>query len=210
MVGRKIKVYGPLWRLIEAQNKNGTRFSLGKIQLLCPSCGSPVIGEYGTHERKVKRVETFQCKNLDCKHLKQYETPKQFVLTTSYQFQELIFGKLKELYEDLMIEGAKHKTIAKKYGISEAQVSALRSELEIAIDKLNGLDSLVLTPQPDIAIAIDETFLKIEGTSIYIIIATGYTSHKHWALKSRKLVQKKIFDRYLTKESRTPNIRSPR
>ncbi|MHA1724457.1 MAG: hypothetical protein ACTSXH_06395 [Promethearchaeota archaeon] len=33
-----------------------------------------------------------------------------------------------------------------------------------------------MRPQPDTAIAINETFLKIEKTSIYVIIATGYTT----------------------------------
>ena len=186
MVGRNKKIYDSLWRPIEVQNKNGVRFPLGKIQLLCPTCGSPLIGEFGTHERKDIRVETFQCKNPDCTHLTSFKTPKQFILTTSYRFQELIAEKLKEFYEDLMIDGAKQKTIAKKYSISEAQVSALRSEIEIVIDKLNGLDSLVLTPQSDTAIAIDETFLKIEGTPIYIIIATGYTSRKALGIKVSK------------------------
>ena len=86
----------------------------------------------------------------------------------------------------MLKDGAKNKTIAKKYGISESQVSALRTEIESAIDNLNGLDTLVLTPQPDKAIAIDETFLKIEGTAIYVIIATGYTSHKTLGIKVSK------------------------
>jgi transposase-like protein len=186
MVGRKKRVYGPLWRPIEAQSESGARFSLGKIQLLCPVCGSPKVGPYGTHGRESTRVETFQCKKRKCPHLKKHKVGKQFVLTTSYQFKELIFGKLKALYEDLLKDGAKNKTIAKKYGISESQVSTLRTEIESAIDKLNGLDMLVLTPQPDTAVAIDETFLKIEGTSIYIIIATGYTSHKTLGIKVSK------------------------
>ena len=149
-------------------------------------CGSPKVGPYGTHGRENTRVETFQCKARKCPHLKNHKTGKQFVLTTSYQFKELIFGKLKALYEDLLKDGAKNKTIAKKYGISESQVSALRTEIESAIDKLNGLNTLVLIPQPDTAVAIDETFLKIEGTSIYIIIATGYTSHKTLGIKVSK------------------------
>ncbi|MFX1257143.1 MAG: DDE-type integrase/transposase/recombinase [Promethearchaeota archaeon] len=167
----------------EAQNENETRFSLGEIQIYYPVCACPEVGEFGTHERKTTRVETFQCKNPNCTHLDEYKILKQFVLATSYQFKELIFDKLKAFYEDVMKDGAKSKTIAKKYGISELQVSALRFEIECAIDKLNGLDSLVLTPQPDIAIAIDETFLKIEGTSIYVVIATGYTSRKTLGIK---------------------------
>ena len=186
MVGRKNSVYEPYWHPIEAQSKSGACFSLGMIQLLCPACGSSKVGPYGTHGRKNTRVETFQCKNRKCLHLKNHKTSKQFVLTTSYQFRELIFGKLKALYEDLLKDGAKNKTIAKKYGISESQVSALRTEIESAIDRLNGLDTLVLIPQPDTAVAIDETFLKIEGTSIYIIIATGYTSHKILGIKVSK------------------------
>jgi len=146
MVGRKEKVYVPLWRLIEVQNENGTRFSLGKIQICCPVCGTPKVGTYGTHRRKDTRLETFQCKNSECPHKKSFKTPKQFILTTSYQFKELVFNKLKAFYEDLMKDGAKNKTIAKKYGISKSQVSALRLEIEAAIDKLNGLDSLVLEP----------------------------------------------------------------
>ncbi|MHA1235668.1 MAG: hypothetical protein ACTSQL_11355 [Promethearchaeota archaeon] len=186
MVGRRKKDYEPLWRPIKAQGESGARFPLGKIQLFCPACGSPKIGPYGTHGRESTRVETFQCKNGKCLHLKNHKVGKQFVLTTSYQFKELIYGKLKALYEDLLKDGAKNKTIAKKYGISESQVSALRDEIESAIDKLNGLDSLVLIPQPDTAVAIDETFLKIEGTSIYIIIATGYTSQKTLGIKVSK------------------------
>lgn len=105
---KKKKVYRPLWRPIEVQSESGTRFSLGKIQLLCPVCGSPVVGEFGTYPRKVKRVKAFQCKNLDCMHLKKYRCGKQFVLTTSYKFQELFLNKLKAFYEDLMVDGAKH------------------------------------------------------------------------------------------------------
>ncbi len=198
MTGRYKKVYEPIWRSIEAQNGRGVHFCLGKIQVLCPACGSPLVGGYGTHKRKTKRVETFQCKNPNCAHLKKFKTLKQFVLTTSYKFQELIGIKLKEFYEDLMVKSAKQKTLAKKYGISESQVSALRIKLELAIHRINSLDSLVLTPQPDRAIAIDETFLKIKGMCIYIIIATGYTSRKVLGIKVSKTRTeddiRKVFD----------------
>jgi len=186
MIGRKKKKYEPLRRSFEVQTEHGTRFSIGEIQLCCPTCGSSLVGEYGTHERKSTRVETFQCKDQECAHLKRYKTPKQFVLTTSQLFQALIINKMQHFYEDLMIDGARQKTLAKKYGISEAQVSALRSELEKAIDALHGLDALVLMLQPDIAVAIDETFLKIEGTSIYVILATGYTSRKTLGVRVSK------------------------
>lgn len=169
-----------------AYDQNRTSIYLGKMQLLCPVCKSPLVGEFGSRKRKCTRVEAFQCKNPHCPHLVDYKTPKQFITTTSYHFREIISEKLLEFYEDLMLEGAKQKTLAKKYKISQAQVSALRMELECALDALQGLDSLVLTPQPDDAIAMDETFLKIEGTSIYVIIATGYATRKVLGLKVSK------------------------
>ena len=43
-----------------------------------------------------------------------------------------------------------------------------------------------MTPQPDLAVAIDESFLKIEGKHIYVIIATGYASHKTLGIKVSK------------------------
>ncbi|MFO7797000.1 MAG: DDE-type integrase/transposase/recombinase [Promethearchaeia archaeon] len=157
-----------------------------------------MVGPFGTRGKDGTRVEAFQCKEKKCPHLENHKVGKEFILTTSYQFKELVFDKLKVLYEDLLKDGAKNKTIAKKYSISESQVSALRSEIESAIDKLNGLDSLVLMSQPDTAVAIDETFLKIEGTSIYIIIATGYASRKTLGVKVSKSRSKKdireVFD----------------
>ena len=74
----------------------------------------------------------------------------------------------------MLKDGAINKTIAKKYNVSVSQISALRTAFEEVIDKLEGLDKLVNVPQPDRTICLDETFLKIEGTPIYIIIATGY------------------------------------
>jgi len=187
MIGRKKKIYEPIWRSIEVQTERGTRFSIGEIQLQCPVCGGASVGGFGTHKRtrnrKVTRVENFQCKNEHCEHLKTFKTPRQFVLTTSHQFQALIAVKLQSFYEDLMIEGTRQNALAKKYGISEAQVSALRFELENAIDALHRLDTLVIERQPDSAIAIDETFLKIEGVSIYVILATGYNSRKTLGVK---------------------------
>ena len=195
MSGRKKKKYKPLWRTITAHSQSGASIYLGKMQLICPVCESPLVGEYGTRKRKDDRVEAFQCKNPHCPHLVHFKTPKQFIITTSFLFREIISQKLLEFYEDLMIEGAKQKTLAKKYNLSPAEVSSLRLELERALDALQGLDSLVLTPQPDKAIAVDETFLKIEGTSIYIIIATGHATHKVLGLKvSRTRTEEDILE----------------
>jgi hypothetical protein len=154
-----------------------------QILILCPMCQSALVGTFGTKQLKYGRVEMFQCKNSHCSHLKTHKTGKQFSLRKSYRFKHEIMESLTDLYGDLVLEGAKGKTIAKKYHLSQATISLLRQDLEETIQNSRGLDQLVSIPQPDRTIALDETFLKIEGKAIYIIIATGYTTHKTLGLK---------------------------
>ncbi|MHA1251693.1 MAG: hypothetical protein ACTSRP_17010 [Candidatus Helarchaeota archaeon] len=85
-----------------------------------------------------------------------------------------------------MLNSVKLKIIAKKYQISKAQVSTLKAKISASIRRLRGVDSLVLKPQKDTAIGIDEIFMKIEGITIYIIIAISYTSHKVLDIKVSK------------------------
>ena len=158
---------------------------LGNIQIRCSLCGSWMVSPNDTRPRKNGRVEAFICKNPNYKN-EGHKTPKQFILTTSYEFKKQVFNKLERLYEDLLKDGAKNKTIAKKYKVSPSQISALRAVFVESFDKLEELDKLVKVPQPDRAICMDETFLKIEGTLIYIIVATGYKAHKILGLKVSK------------------------
>jgi len=179
------KVIG-IWRTLFVVMTSGVKIPLFKIRIRCPDCGSWMIGTNGTHERKSGRVEVFICKNQEClneKRKKGFKKARQFVITSSYEYKELTNTKVKALYEDLLKDGAKNKTIAKKYGVSPAQISALRNEIENTIERHRKLDKLVDVPQPDKAIAMDETFLKIEGKTIYVIIATGYTSRKTLGVK---------------------------
>ncbi|NGX49684.1 MAG: hypothetical protein K940chlam5_01283 [Candidatus Anoxychlamydiales bacterium] len=170
---------------------------LGQIQIKCPLCGSLRVSPNGTRPRKGRGVEAFICKNPNCKN-DDHKTPKQFILTTSHEFKRLIFDKLKRLYEDLLKDGAKSKTIAKKYKVSPSQISKLRAVFVEALDKLEGLDKLVKVPQSDKTICMDETFLKIENGPIYIIVATGYKTHKILGLKVSKSRKEKdmreVFD----------------
>jgi transposase-like protein len=156
-----------------------------------------MVSPNGTRPRKDGRVDAFICKNPNCKN-EGHKTPKQFILTTSYEFKKQVFNRLKRLYEDLLKDGAKCKTIAKKYKVSPSQISALRAAFVEKLDKLEGLDRLVKVPQPDRVICMDETFLKIEGTPIYIIVATGYKTHKILGLKVSKTRKEKdlreVFD----------------
>jgi len=197
MVGRIKKNLFPIFRDLIIIMKGVVDLMLGQIQIKCPLCGSWKVAPNGTRPRSGRRVEAFICRNPKCKN-GDHKTPKQFILTTSYVFKQLIFDKLKRLYEDLLKDGAKGKTIAKKYKVSVSQISKLRAVFVEALDKLEGLDKLVKVPQSDRTICMDETFLKIEGTSIYIIVATGYKTHKILGLKVSKTRKEKdmreVFD----------------
>ena len=186
MTGRNFKNLEIIWRTIFAVMVNGLQIPLFKIKIKCPDCKSWMVGTNGTKKSGNKRVESFICKNPACleeRIKRKRKKARQFIVTTSYKYKKLIHSKLKELYYDLLKDGAKNTTIAKKYGVSPSQISALRTEIETAIENHQTLDSLVDMPQPDRAIAIDETFLRIEDKPIYIIIATGYESRKTLGIK---------------------------
>jgi len=186
MSRRNFTNFVEIWRTIFAVLMSGKEIPLLEMKMRCPECGSWKVRPNGTKMSGKMRVESFICKNPECltkRHKKGFKKGKQFIISTSYEFQQLIHDKLRALYEDLLQDGAKNTTIAKKYHISESEISALRREIEGEIEKHYTLDSLVKMPQPDKAVAIDETFLKIEGKNVYIIIATGYTSRKVLGIK---------------------------
>lgn len=183
---RNFTLFEEIRQTIFAVLRSGKRIPLFEMKIRCPECGSWKVRPNGTKMSGKKRVESFICKDPECltqRHKKGFKKGKQFIVTTSYEFQQLIHDKLRDLYEDLLQDGAKNTTIAKKYHISESEISALRREIEQEIETHYTLESLVNMPQPDKAIAIDETFLKIERKSVYIIIATGYTSRKVLGIK---------------------------
>jgi transposase-like protein len=186
MTGRKFKKIVVIWRTLFATMMSGATAPLFTVKIRCPDCGSWMVGLNGSKKSGKRRVEGFICKDPEClkvRYKKGLKKARQFIITSSWEVQELIRDKLKALYDDLLKDGAKNKTIAKKYGISPSQISALKTEAERAIERVRNLDSLVEVPQPDRAIAIDETFLKIEGKKVYIIIATGYASRKVLGIK---------------------------
>lgn len=183
MAGRPKKVYEKLRRPVYVKLPKQCQFLLAWIVVTCPACGSWLVGTNGTRGRKGTRVEGFQCKNPACPHLARAKAGRNFVLTTSGGFRAEVVGKIGHLYEDLFVHGAKSVTVARKYHISPSQVSALRARVEDALETTRGLANLVATLQPDTAVAIDETFLTIHGKTIYLIIATGYETHKTLGLR---------------------------
>ena len=156
---------------------------IDQVIVACPICQSTRISSNGTRKRKDGRCEAFQCENPDCEFLQNHKYGKQFVLSISYHVKEQILELLSKLYKDLMDKGANGNTIADKYHISDATVSNLRKKLAFAFESHQIIDKLVEVPENEEAIAIDETFLKILGKPIYIIIATGYNSRKILGMK---------------------------
>ena len=186
MVGRYHKEYNEIKRNITIKLSNGSIYDFGQTIIMCPVCQSTKVSTNGTRKRKDERCEAFQCKNPDCDFLQNHKYGKQFVLSTSYLVQQQIMELLNKLYKDLVGNGDKANSIAREYDMSEALVSHLRKDLEDAINSHQGLDHLVEVPQDERAIAIDETFLKILGKPIYIIIATGYNTKKILGMKVSK------------------------
>lgn len=114
MVGRNKKVFIPIFRDLIIIIQGVTKLMLGQIQIKCPLCGSWKVSPNGTRPRKDRRVEAFICGNKKCKN-GDHKTPKQFILTTSYEFKKLIVTKLEKLYEDLLKDGAKtHRSYSRR------------------------------------------------------------------------------------------------
>jgi transcriptional regulator len=123
-------------------------------------------------------VETFICRNKNCKSLEYTRFGKQFTLNTSNNLLKLIHSILNDVLTDMMQKNASKVFIAEKYGISPATLSYISKKMEESMQKSEEMVNLVKELQEDIAIAIDETFLKINNTTVYIILATGYSSRK--------------------------------
>ena len=104
----------------------GAKFLLATIVITCLVCQSTQVSTNGTRKRKVGRAEAFQCKNPNCEFLQHHKCGIQFLLSTSNLITEQIWNLLTQLYKDIIQEGAKAKTIAKKYYISDTLVSHLR------------------------------------------------------------------------------------
>ena len=90
----------PLYRDLHIVIQGVVQLILGQLQIKCPLCGSYKDSTNGTRLRKDGRVEAIICKNPNCRN-GNHKTPKQFILTTSYEFKNLVFNKLKRLYKDL-------------------------------------------------------------------------------------------------------------
>ncbi len=93
---------------------------------------------------------------------------------------------LNEIQQKLFTSRGKLSHIAHNYSITPSLISYIYSKFQEIVINQQGLRNLVTEKQIDHAIAIDETFLKINGATYYIIMATGYTTHKILGIKVSK------------------------
>jgi len=182
MVGRKSKPFLTIIRPIYLEFESGERFLFGSIPIQCPICGSEQVRAYGTRKRKNGRIESFRCQNMTCSSFRN-RGGIQFCLTSSKLYRELIWMKLQNLSHNLFEDGIKYSALAEQYQISISEISSLRFCIQTFISQHVSSEALVDISQPDRAIAMDETYIKIDGKTYYVILATGYTTHKCLGMK---------------------------
>jgi len=182
MTGRKSKPFSTIIRPIYLEFESGARFLFGSIPIQCPICGSEQVRAYGTRKRKNGRIECFRCQNIACSSFKT-RGGIQFCLTSSKLYRELIWMKLQNLSHNLFEDGIKYSALAEQYQISISEISSLRFCIQTFISQQISSETLVDIPQPDRAVALDETYIKIDGKTYYVILATGYTTHKCLGMK---------------------------
>nr|MDO8119227.1 hypothetical protein [Candidatus Sigynarchaeota archaeon] len=156
----------------------GMAIILSNFLICCPECLSTDISRNGTRPREHGRVDAFICNNPTCRAKRGKKTGRQFTVLTSGEIKKLVEREIGEIIDALYRQGAKAKTIAAKHGVSNAFVSTLRSAVDKTIARGLKKDRLVPRKTTDNAVSIDETFFKIDGETVYVIIVRGYRSSK--------------------------------
>lgn len=183
MSGRPKSKMKPIYRSLSVETDECDYVINDKFRIRCPECGSEMISTSGTQLRGNTRVEGFICNNKGCYALKTRKKGRQFTLTSSLNFELMINEMLGKIIHKIAFGTSKKSQIAYDYGLSPALITYIHAKLVSVIERDYSLDDLMLTPSCDIAIAVDETFLKINGKSCYILIASGYQSRKVLGLR---------------------------
>jgi transcriptional regulator len=148
------------------------------LLICCPECFSTDVVRNGSRPRENGPVAAFLCKNEACRIKRGKKTGRQFTVLTSGEIAKFIEREIGMMIDALYRHGAKAKTIAAQYGVSDAFVSLLRSAVDATIARGKRQDKLVSRKTKDHAVSIDETFFKIDGETIYAIIVRCYKSSK--------------------------------
>jgi len=178
MIKQTIKQNGVFYASITFKAELGTVLLVLSLVLCCPDCFSTDISHNGTREREHCRVEAFICNDHACLIKRGKKTGRQFVVLTSGEITKLVDREIAVMVDALYRRGAKAKTIAAQHGVSDAFVSLLRASVDATIARGVKRDKLVSHKTQDYAVSIDETFFKIDGETVYVIIVRGYKSSK--------------------------------
>ena len=156
----------------------GVVLTLSNMLICCPDCFSSDVSRNGTRPRKNGRIDEFICNDPDCRIHRGKKTGRQFTVLTSGEIAKLVHHEIEKMIDALYRHGAKAKTVAAQHGVSDAFVSLLRKTVDETIARGKRRDKLVSHKTEDHAVSIDETFFKIDGETIYVIIVRGYQSSK--------------------------------
>jgi transposase-like protein len=178
MLGRPKKERPTLYGSLEIEDEFGVKHTIGNIEITCPDCNGKMIAEDGMRRRKGTRVQGFRCLDQGCMAKRGKKSARQFFLTSSGKIRQMIKAEIRQMVEDLYRRGAKAKTVAEAHGVSEGLVSFLKSSVDKAIELGKQADALLKEETTDAQVSIDETFFKIGGTTVYVIIVRGYQSSK--------------------------------
>jgi hypothetical protein len=175
MVGRPRKIYTGMVGDITMTDCNNVSVPVTQIQILCPECGSDQVGPIG--DGKV------QCKNRNCPFLKNHAKGKQFRLRTSAYFRNSLKDHLQRILKPLIIGETTQSAIGKQFDRSPALITYLRKKIQTIFKRNEKNKKLVLKHTLEDAVAIDEMFIKINGKTAFILMATCYKKRKVLAVK---------------------------
>nr|MDO8117893.1 hypothetical protein [Candidatus Sigynarchaeota archaeon] len=178
MIKQAIKENGMFHASITFKAELGTVLLVLNLLLCCPDCFSTDISRNGTRQREHGRVEAFICNDHECLIKRGKKTGRQFTVLTSGEIRKLVDREIATMIDALYRRGAKAKTIAAQHGVSDAFVSLLRTSVDATIARGMKRDKLVSCKTKDHAVSIDETFFKIDGKTVYVIIVRGYKTSK--------------------------------
>jgi len=177
-VGRPKKAFSARFHQIPIVNDNGIMLKEISIQIRCPLCKSEIVSTNGTRKTMKAREIIYQCKNPGCTPRTNTKRGKQFSVYTSYCFVRYTDDVIGELKDKIMHSSTTHTNIAIDYCLSPSSITNLLRKFEKYVKDVIGLDKLLFMKENEEALAIDETFIKIKGIDYYVIMATGYNSHK--------------------------------
>lgn len=198
MAGRPYTIYTSITEEIFITTETDDKIPFGEIVILCPICHSNLVGPYGFQVTNTGIWQKYQCKNKKCHWLQNHRRGKQFVMKTSAFFREALNIHLNNVIVPLIRGDSTQTVIGKHTYRSPALMTYIRQKIEDKLEDQNKLERLVLEKPCDDGVAIDEWFIKINGTPVYVIMATSYGKKKvvgvKVALSRDEIMMRTVFD----------------